>query len=81
MRIGNLELRKCVGKNKRFEIVKWQFYQKEQKEFCYTIYFIEDGIIDFIGTRPFDLENIQEYKDSLFLLRKSIKKSINYKSI
>jgi hypothetical protein len=78
MRVRNLELRKCIGKNKRFEIIKWQFYEKENKEFCYVIYFVENGIIDFIGNRPLELENIQEYKDSLFLLRKSIKKSIKY---
>lgn len=78
MRIRKLELKKCRGNNRRFEIVKWQFNEKEQEEFCFVIYFIENGIIDFVGNRPLELDTVQEYKDSLFLLRKSIKKSIRH---
>lgn len=73
MRVRNLELRKCVGENNKFEIVKWQFDEAQNKNSCFVIYFIENGIIDFIGNRPLELHNVQEYKDSLFLLRKAIK--------
>ena len=76
MRIKNLELRKCKGINKKFEIVKWE--TNENIPSCYVLYFINNGEIAFVGDRPLNLENIQEYKDSLFLLRKAVKKSTKY---
>jgi hypothetical protein len=51
----------------------------ENPECCYTICFIKKGVVDFVGNRTNNLDNIQEYKDYLWLLRKGIKESINYK--
>ena len=45
-------------------------------ELCYVLSFINAGIVRFIGNRAIDLNNINEYKDYLFLLRAGIKKSI-----
>lgn len=52
----------------------------ENKETCYVIAFIEKGIVEFIGNRAIELNNIQEYKDFLFLLRKGVSKSLRWKN-
>jgi len=49
-----------------------------EKETQYIICFIENGVPEFVGNRPFELKTVQEHKNFLFLLRSGIKKSIRY---
>lgn len=109
MRLNNLELRKLIGNNKKFEIICWfpnsyygkideyqktgdsMYYRPENpnsfvhedcfknKEFCYVVSFIDNGIPEFIANNPMELNGEQEYKDFLWLLRKGISKSLRYK--
>lgn len=51
----------------------------ENPESCYVICFIKDGIVEFVGDRPIELETIEEMRDFLFLLRSGISKSLRYK--
>ena len=46
----------------------------ELKQTCYTVCFIDNGIPDYVGNRPMELENC-DLKPFLFLLRAGIKKS------
>jgi hypothetical protein len=49
-------------------------------ETCFTLMFIyNNGTLKFIGNRPMELDNITEYIDMLFLIRKGIKQKNNNK--
>lgn len=49
-------------------------------ETCFTLIWIyNNGTIKFIGNRPMELDNIIEYQDMLFLMRKGIKQKNNNK--
>lgn len=51
-------------------------------ETCFTLMFIyNNGTIKFIDNRPMELDNVTEYIDMLFLIRKGIKQKKNNNKI
>lgn len=44
------------------------------KEMCYTLAYVERGVVRYVGNRPFDnLKNTTEFKDFLYLIRLGVK--------
>lgn len=65
-RVGDLELRSCGkhllsdGEHNRAEIIKWDKYSIDRKEYCWTVAYWDVGEegynLQFVGGRPFDVD-------------------------
>ena len=80
-KIGEYSYRKKFDTDLKYHY-NWYYDNScfQNKETCYSIAIIENGIVNFIGNRAIDLNNEQAYKDFLFLLRKGVSKSIKWKN-